>query len=125
MTSLLTLVVLLQWQRYWGGRGGRSPPHILRRGGNAPPLFLRIEPFNLKLELFLATHQRMEVAFNSRAFIVVSMYVPPINYPILFMIDSQHSSHALAMLPFFAPPLFTCRLCPCIVFFLCINFWNW
>ena len=31
------------------------------------------------------------------------------------MIDSQHSSHALAMLPFFAPPLFTCRLCPCII----------
>ena len=41
-------------------------------GGNPPPpLFLRTEQFNLKLELFLAIHQRMEVAFNSRAFIVV------------------------------------------------------
>ena len=54
-----------------GGQGGRSPPHFFRRGGNAPPLFLRTEQFNLKLELFLAIHQRMEVAFNSRAFIVV------------------------------------------------------
>ena len=53
------------------------------------------------------------MAFNYRVFIVVPIiYVPPINFPILFMIDSQHSSHALAMLPFFAPPLFTCRLCP-------------
>ena len=53
-----------QWQRYWGGQEGRSPPHFLRRGGNAPPLFLRTEQFNLKLELLLAIHQRMEVAFN-------------------------------------------------------------
>ena len=79
-----------------------------------PPHFLRTEQFNLKLEFFLATHQRMEVAFNSRVFIVVPMYVPPINFPILFMIDSQHSSNALAMLPFFAPPLFTWHLCPCM-----------
>ena len=31
-----------QWQRYWGGRGGRSPPPA--------------EQFELKLELFLAIY---------------------------------------------------------------------
>ena len=61
-----------------GGQGGRSPPHFLRRGGNAPPLFLRTEQFNPKLELFLAIHQRMEAAFNSRAFIVVPIMCHPL-----------------------------------------------
>ena len=71
--------VCVQWQRYWGGRGGgRSPPHFVRRGGNAPPLFLRTEQFNPKLELFLAIHQRMEVAFNYRAFIVVPIICHPL-----------------------------------------------
>ena len=104
-----------------GGQGGRSPPHFLRRGGNAPPLFLRTEQFNLKLELFLAIHQRMEVALTLEP-LLWSLYnsVPPINFPIIILIminsqhSSQHSSHALAMLPFFAPPLFTCSLCPCV-----------
>ena len=74
----------------------------------------------------LAIHQRMGVAFNYRAFIVVPIYVPPINFPILFMINSQHSSqhsswaHALA---FFAPPLFMCRLCPCGSTFP--SYFNW
>ena len=62
-----------------GGQGGRSPPHFLRRGGSAPPLFLRTEQFNPKLELFLAIHQRMEVAFNYRVFIVVPMCHPLIS----------------------------------------------
>ena len=38
-------------------------------GGQCLPLFLRTEQFNLKLELFLAIYQRMEVAFNYRAFL--------------------------------------------------------
>ena len=56
--------------RSWGGGGG---------GGGS---FLRTEQFNLELELFLAIHQRVEVAFNDRAFIVVLIsynYVPPIS----------------------------------------------
>ena len=44
-------------------------------GALAPPLFLRTEQFNLKLELFLAIHQRMEVAFNYRVFIVVPIII--------------------------------------------------
>ena len=67
-----------------GGGGGQCPtrppppPHFLRRGGNAPPLFLRTEQFNLKLELFLAIHQRMEVAFSYKAFIVVPIMCHPL-----------------------------------------------
>ena len=45
-----------------GGGGGGG-------GGQWLPLFLRAEQFNLKLELFLAIYQRMEVAFNYRAFL--------------------------------------------------------
>ena len=43
-----------------------------------PPLFLRTEQFNPKLELFLAIHQRMEVAFNYRVFIVVPIMCHPL-----------------------------------------------
>ena len=46
------------WLARLGGRGGGGG------GGGGVQL-------NLKLELFLAIHQRMEVAFNYRAFIVV------------------------------------------------------
>ena len=78
-----------------------------------PHFFLRTEQFNPKLELFLAIHQRMEVAFNYRVFNYCGpYYVPPINFPILFMINSQHGSQhsSRPMHSLFLPLHFSCAV---------------
>ena len=80
-----TLTLLNQRQRTWGGRGGLSPP-LFEQGGAEPPPKLEMSMVKCKYYVIANRLCRM---YSGRMCVNYLLY--------------EHR----------APPLLTCRLCPC------------